>query len=112
MQQTETISHQDWRRHLPIGGRSYFEGPPVAAFFLGWSSGFPYAMIGTTLMTRLAQEGLDKKSITAFSLAILIYNLKFLWSWIIDGVRVPLLGRLGQRVSWLTVAGLFVIAAV
>ena len=34
------------------------------------------------------------------------------WSWIVDGVRIPLLGRLGQRVSWLLLAGTAVIAAV
>lgn len=92
--------------------RPYFEKAPLAAFLLGISSGFPYAMIGATLTTRLAQSGLDKKSITAFSLAFLVYNLKFLWAWAVDGVRLPILGRLGQRVSWLLLAGAFVIAAV
>ena len=67
-----------WRETLPEGVRPYTETAPLAAFFLGVSSGFPYAMIGATLTTRLAQDGLDKKSITAFSLAFLVYNLKFL----------------------------------
>src|SRR5688572_26182943 len=101
-----------WRAMLPDGVRPYTEGAPIAAFFLGVSSGFPYAMIGATLTTRLAQDGLDKKSITAFSLAFLVYNLKFLWAWIVDGVRLPIIGRLGQRVSWLILAGIFVMAAV
>ena len=101
-----------WRAALPEGVRPYTEAAPLAAFFLGVSSGFPYAMIGATLTTRLAQDGLDKKSITAFSLAFLVYNLKFLWAWIVDGVRLPILGRLGQRVSWLLLAGVLVIAAV
>ncbi|WP_293881215.1 MFS transporter [Sphingomonas sp.] len=92
--------------------RPYIEPAPLAAFFLGISSGFPFAMIGATLTTRLAQDGIDKKSVTAFSLAFLVYNLKWLWAWIVDGVRLPLIGRLGQRVSWLIVAGLLVIAAV
>ena len=101
-----------WRRVFPEGLRPYTESAPVAAFFLGVSSGFPYAMIGATLTTRLAQDGLDKKSITAFSLAFLVYNLKFLWAWVVDGVRIPILGRLGQRVSWLLLSGVLVIAAV
>lgn len=106
--------HGDERRagSLAAAVRPYFEKAPIAAFLLGVSSGFPYAMIGATLTTRLAQSGLDKKSITAFSLAFLVYNLKFLWAWAVDGVRVPVLGRLGQRVSWLLLAGAFVIAAV
>jgi MFS transporter, PAT family, beta-lactamase induction signal transducer AmpG len=92
--------------------RPYFEKAPLAAFFVGVSSGFPYAMIGATLTTRLAQDGIDKKSVTAFSLAFLVYNLKFLWAWVVDGVKLPLIGRLGQRVSWLLFAGVLVIAAV
>ena len=101
-----------WRSRLPEGIRPYAEGGPLAALFLGISSGAPYAMIGATLTTRLAQDGIDKKSVTAFSLAFLAYNLKFLWAWVVDGVRLPILGRLGQRVSWLLLVGLFVIAAV
>ncbi len=101
-----------WRSRLPEGIRPYVEAAPLAALFLGVSSGFPYAMIGATLTTRLAQNGVDKKSVTAFSLAFLAYNLKFLWAWAVDGVRLPILGRLGQRVSWLLAVGVAVMAAV
>ncbi|OQW43056.1 MAG: MFS transporter [Proteobacteria bacterium SG_bin5] len=92
--------------------RPYAEREPLAAFFLGVSSGFPYAMIGATLTSRLAQAGIDKKSVTAFTLAILIYNLKPLWAWVVEGVRLPGIGLLGQRVSWLLFAGVLVILAV
>jgi PAT family beta-lactamase induction signal transducer AmpG len=92
--------------------RPYLERESLAAFFVGISSGFPYAMIGATLTTRLAQDGIDKRTITAFTFAFLVYNLKVLWAWVVDGVRIPLLGRLGQRVSWLLLAGFAVIAAV
>ncbi len=91
--------------------KPYLARESLAAFFIGISSGFPYAMIGATLTTRLAQDGIDKRAITAFALAFLVYNLKPLWAWVVDGVRLPLLGRLGQRVSWMLFSGLFVIAA-
>ncbi len=103
---TETQS--DWLS----GIRPYVEKAPLAAFFLGVSSGFPYAMIGATLTSRLAQDGIDKKTITAFTLAFLVYNLKPLWAWVVDGVRLPVIGHLGQRVSWLLLAGVLVMAAV
>jgi PAT family beta-lactamase induction signal transducer AmpG len=112
MNATSTTAPNDWRSRLPEGIRPYVEGAPVAAFFLGVSSGAPFAMIAATLTTRLAQEGITKSTVTAFSLAFLVYNLKFLWAWIVDGVRIPVLGRLGQRVSWLIFAGLLVIAAI
>jgi MFS transporter, PAT family, beta-lactamase induction signal transducer AmpG len=92
--------------------KPYFEKESLAAFFVGLSSGFPYAIIGATLTTRLAQDGIDKKTVTAFTLAFLVYNLKVFWAWIVDGVRLPIIGGLGQRVSWLLLAGVLVIAAV
>ncbi len=101
-----------WRAALPAGLRPYTEAAPLGALFLGVSSGAPYAMIAATLTTRLAQDGIRKSTVTAFSLAFLVYNLKFLWAWVVDGVRLPLLGSLGQRVSWLLFAGLLVIAAI
>lgn len=110
--QAETSADLGWRRALPAGVRPYTEAAPLGAFFLGVSSGFPYAMIGATLTTRLAQDGITKSTVTTFALAFLAYNLKFLWAWIVDGVRLPVLGRLGQRVSWLILAGALVIAAV
>ena len=92
--------------------RPYLEPAPLAALFLGISSGFVFAMIGATLTTRLAQHGIDKSTVTQFTLTILAYNLKFLWAPVVDNVRLPLLGRFGQRRSWLWLAGVAVIAAV
>ena len=112
MDRVSSGAPRDWRDRLPEGIRPYTEQAPIAAFFLGVSSGFPYAMIGATLTTRLAQDGITKSTVTTFALAFLVYNLKFLWAWIVDGVRIPLLGRLGQRVSWLILAGILVMAAV
>ncbi|WP_454883676.1 AmpG family muropeptide MFS transporter [Sphingomonas oryzagri] len=101
-----------WRSHLPVSIRPYTERETLAAFFVGVSSGFPYAMLGATLTTRLAQDGIDKKSVTAFSLAFLVYNFKWLWAWVVDGVALPFSKRLGRRVTWLLLGGVLVIAAV
>lgn len=91
--------------------KPYLEKESLAAFFLGVSSGFPFALLAATLTTRLAQDGIKKSTVTAFTLAFLVYNLKFLWAWVVDGVRLPVLGRLGQRVSWMVLAGLLVMGA-
>ena len=92
--------------------RPFTESAPLAAFFIGVSSGAPYAMIAATLTTRLAQDGIRKSTVTTFTLAFLFYNLKFLWSWVPDAVRLPLLGRLGQRVSWTLLSGVLCILAI
>jgi len=91
--------------------RPYLEKESLAAFFLGVSSGFPFALLAATLTTRLAQDGIEKATVTAFTLAFLVYNFKWLWAWIIDSVKLPVIGRLGMRVSWMLVIGLVVIAA-
>ena len=109
---TTAEADRGWRTALPAAVRPYTEAAPFAALFLGISSGFPYVMIGATLTTRLKQDGIDKSTITAFTLVFLAYNFKFLWAWIVDGVKLPILGRLGQRVSWMLVTGAAVIAAV
>ncbi|MGH8178198.1 MAG: AmpG family muropeptide MFS transporter [Steroidobacter sp.] len=101
-----------WRTYIPAAVRPYAETAPLAAFFLGVSSGAPYALIAATLTTRLAQDGINKRAVTAFTLAFLVYNLKWLWAWVVDGVRLPIIGRLGQRVSWLLLAGILVIVTV
>jgi MFS transporter, PAT family, beta-lactamase induction signal transducer AmpG len=90
----------------------YLEKEALAAFFVGVSSGFPYAMIGATLTTRLAQDGIDKATVAAFTLAFLVYNFKVFWAWVVDGVRLPIIGRMGQRVSWMLFSGALVIASV
>jgi MFS transporter, PAT family, beta-lactamase induction signal transducer AmpG len=97
---------------LPAGVRPYLEPAPLAALFLGVSSGFAFAMIGATLTTRLAQHGISKSAVTAFALTFLAYNFKFLWAPMVDNVRLPLIGRYGQRRSWLWLVGALVMAAV
>lgn len=92
--------------------KPYLERAPIGALLLGISSGFPYAMIGATLTTRLAQDGIDKRSVTAFSLAFLVYNLKFLWAPVVDRLHLPLLGRFGQRRSWLWLSAAAVAATI
>jgi PAT family beta-lactamase induction signal transducer AmpG len=100
------------RAGLPEGLRPYLEAAPLAALFLGVSSGFTFAMIGATLATRLAQHGVTKSAVTAFALTFLAYNFKFLWAPVVDNVRLPVIGGLGQRRSWLWLIGVLVMAAV
>jgi PAT family beta-lactamase induction signal transducer AmpG len=107
-----TVEGRDWRSYVPEGVRPYIESAPLAAFFLGMSSGAPFAMIGATLTTRLAQYGITKSAVTLFALTFLTYNFKFLWAPLVDNVRIPLLGRFGQRRSWLWLTAVFVMATI
>lgn len=94
------------------GIKPYLEPAPLAALFLGISSGFPFAMIAATLTTRLAEAGIEKSTVTAFALTFLAYNFKWLWAPLIDAIKLPILGRIGQRVSWLIFTALLVMASI
>jgi len=96
-------------RKLPIGVQPYFESAPLAALFLGISSGFGFAMIGATLTTRLAQHGVTRSTVTAFALTILAYNFKFLWAPLMDRFGLPWLGR---RRGWILAAQLGLLAGI
>jgi PAT family beta-lactamase induction signal transducer AmpG len=102
-----------WRDRLPQGVRPYVESAPLAALFLGISSGFPFAMLAATLTTRLSEAGIQKRSISAFALSLLVYSFKWAWAPLVDRVHIPLLSRhFGQRRAWLWLAGLSVMGAV
>ena len=106
------VERRDRRSYVSEGVRPYIERAPLAALFLGISSGAAFAMIGATLTTRLAQYGIKKSAVTMFALTFLAYNFKFLWAPPVDNVRIPFLGRFGQRRSWLWVTGFLVMIAI
>ncbi|MEJ7927616.1 MFS transporter [Sphingobium sp. AN641] len=98
-----------WRNAV----RPYFEKAPLTALFLGISSGFPFALLAATLTNRLAEAGIEKKSISAFALALLVYSFKWIWAPLVDRLRLPFLaGALGHRRSWLWFCGCGAAAAV
>jgi MFS transporter, PAT family, beta-lactamase induction signal transducer AmpG len=108
-----SIDVSDWRDRLPAAIRPYLEKGPVGALLLGMASGYPITMIAATLSSRLADSGIDKKTVTAFALALLMYNLKLLWAPVIDRWRLPLLARaFGHRRAWMLVTGIAVVASV
>jgi PAT family beta-lactamase induction signal transducer AmpG len=104
-----TERRQGWAEAL----RPYLQREPIGALLLGLSSGAPFAMIAATLTTRLAESGIDKKTVTAFALTFLLYNFKFLWAPFIDRIRLPILAdALGQRRAWLLLVAACVIASI
>jgi PAT family beta-lactamase induction signal transducer AmpG len=97
---------------LSEGIRPYLEPAPLTALFLGISSGFPFALLAATLTQRLSEAGIEKKSISAFALALLVYSLKWAWAPLIDRIKLPGSKAFGQRRTWLWLAAILVAAAV
>lgn len=77
---------------------------------LGFSSGLPLALTGTTLQAWMTSTQVDLAIIGVFSLVGLPYTLKILWAPLMDRYSLPWLGR---RRGWilltqvLTAAGIF-----
>jgi PAT family beta-lactamase induction signal transducer AmpG len=77
---------------------------------LGFSSGIPLALTGSTLQAWMTTEKVDLAVIGVFSLVGLPYTIKYLWSPLMDRFVPPFLGR---RRGWilLTQAALFLVIA-
>lgn len=73
--------------------------PPLTVVaFLGFSSGLPLALTGSTLQAWMTATGIDLTTIGAMSLVGLPYLYKFLWAPLLD--RYALFGGQRRR-SWL-----------
>jgi PAT family beta-lactamase induction signal transducer AmpG len=70
---------------------------------LGFSSGIPLALTGTTLQAWMATEKIDLAVIGVFSLVGLPYTVKYLWAPVMDRYVPPFLGR---RRGWMLVTQL------
>lgn len=92
--------------------RNYARPRMLSMLALGFSSGLPYMLIFSTLSAWLSQSGITRATIGMFSWVSLVYTLKFLWSPVVDRLRLPLIGRtLGQRRSWMLLAQLSIAGA-
>ncbi|HEY4134495.1 MAG TPA: MFS transporter [Alphaproteobacteria bacterium] len=98
-----------WRAALAV----YGDRRMLCILLLGFSSGLPLALTGATLSAWLSTAGVTKTAIGLFALVGVPYAFKFVWSPLIDGLRVPLLGRwLGRRRGWAVASQLALLAAI
>lgn len=91
----------------------YLQPRVLIVLFLGFSSGLPLALSGSTLLVWMRESGVDLGTIGLFALVGTPYTIKFLWAPLIDALNVPILTRLlGRRRGWLVLSQLLLIAAI
>src|SRR5689334_12816068 len=77
----------------------------------GFSSGLPFALLIGTLNAWLGDAKINLATIGVLSWIGLGYAFKFLWSPLVDRVKLPLLGELGRRKSWIILCQLGLIVS-
>jgi MFS transporter, PAT family, beta-lactamase induction signal transducer AmpG len=91
----------------------YFKRRVLIVMFLGFSSGLPLALSGSTLLVWMTEAGVNLGTIGLFALVGTPYTIKFLWAPLIDGLDVPVLSRrFGRRRGWLLLSQFLLIVAI
>jgi PAT family beta-lactamase induction signal transducer AmpG len=91
----------------------YLKPRVLIILFLGFSSGLPLALSGSTLLVWMTESGVNLGTIGLFALVGTPYTVKFLWAPLIDALDVPWLSpRFGRRRGWLLLSQILLIAAI
>ncbi|MDB5654217.1 MAG: major facilitator superfamily 1 [Tardiphaga sp.] len=98
-----------WRESMAV----YLQPRVLIVLLLGFSSGLPLALSGSTLLVWMRESGVELGTIGLFALVGTPYTLKFLWAPLVDALHVPLFTRrFGRRRGWLVFSQLLLIAAI
>ncbi|HEV3498669.1 MAG TPA: MFS transporter, partial [Bradyrhizobium sp.] len=71
-----------WRDGLAV----YLQRRVLIVMLLGFSSGLPLALSGSTLLVWMRESGVDLGTIGLFALVGTPYTLKFLWAPLVDAL--------------------------
>ena len=99
-------STQRWLASIAI----YWHPRIAALFFLGFSAGLPFLLVFSTMSAWLTEYGVSRSTIGFFSWIGITYSIKVFWAPVVDRIRLPGIGRLGQRRSWILLAQLGIAA--
>ncbi|WP_421866194.1 AmpG family muropeptide MFS transporter [Motiliproteus sp.] len=86
-----------WREALLV----YTRPQVIALWFLGFAAGLPFLLVFSTLSAWLTDYGVSRSAIGFFAWIGITYSIKVLWAPVVDRIRLPGLGHLGQRRSWM-----------
>ena len=82
--------------------KGYLKPAVFIFFFLGFSCGLPYSLIGYSLSLWMADVGISLSVIGFFALVLIPYNFKFVWAPLIDKIKLPYLAyKIGPKKAWL-----------
>src|SRR4051812_5509997 len=98
-----------WAETLAV----YLHPRVLIVMFLGFSSGLPLALSGSTLQVWATESGVNLRTIGLFAIIGTPYTIKFLWAPLVDALDVPVLSSLlGRRRGWLVLSQLMLFVAI
>ena len=98
-QKTNVLQSSNWR--------FYFQEKIITLFFLGFSAGLPFPLVYSTLTGWLEEADIERSTISTFAWLGFAYSFKFLWSPLVDSLKLPVLSNwLGRRRAWLLLSQL------
>src|ERR1043166_1571568 len=101
------------RASWPEGWAVYLQRRVLIVLLLGFSSGLPLALSGSTLLVWMRESGVDLGTIGLFALVGTPYTLKFIWAPLVDALHVPFFTRaFGRRRGWLVFSQLLLIGSI
>ena len=81
----------------------------LSMLLVGYASGLPLLLIGSTLQAWMTDEGVDLTAIGMVSLIGLPYVIKFLWAPVLDRYRLPFLSR---RKGWMVLFQVLIVLCI
>lgn len=91
----------------------YLKARVLIVMFLGFASGLPLALSGSTLLVWMSEAGVNLRTIGLFAFVGTPYTIKFLWAPLVDALDAPLFSRLlGRRRGWLVFSQILLMAAI
>src|ERR1700683_3910847 len=106
---TTPTPRASWREGLAV----YLQRRVLIVLLLGFSSGLPLALSGSTLVGGVGGSGGGFGPIGVFALVGTPYPRKFLWAPLTDALHVPFFTKtFGRRRGWLVFSQLLLIVSI
>ena len=88
--------------------KKFFNINSIRMLLFGFSSGLPILLVFSTLSVWLVKAGVSRSTVTMFSWAALAYSFKFIWSPLVDNLKLPF-KNFGHRKSWLILSQILIV---
>ena len=87
----------------------FLDKKSLKMLFFGFSAGLPILLVFSTLSVWLVKAGVSRSTVTLFSWAGFAYAFKYLWSPLVDNLKLPFSSKFGHRKSWLLLSQIMVV---